>query len=81
MHYHAINSCVYDDSYNILVYLQFTLCYILKGNKPDFHQAMSADQSKVLYESFLDQMKADYSPDKIKGIEPSNCHVYNYTIH
>lgn len=53
--------------YWFLSFTQFTLCYILKGNKPDFHQAMGAEQSKMMYDSFLDQMKAAYNADCIKG--------------
>lgn len=47
--------------------LQFTLQCVLKGNKPDFHCAMTADESRALYGSLLENMKKTYEPDKIKG--------------
>lgn len=47
---------------------QFTLYHILKGNKPDFHQAMGGDESKAFYEEFLKQVKASYKADMVKGI-------------
>lgn len=39
----------------------------LKGNKPDYHESMAADESKVFYEEFLSQLRKAYSPEKIKG--------------
>ena len=58
-----------DITYSIPYYtvLQFTLCYVLKGNKPDFHNAMMGDLSKPMYEQFLTQLGDQYKPDAIKG--------------
>ncbi|KAI0062369.1 D-tyrosyl-tRNA deacylase, partial [Artomyces pyxidatus] len=51
----------------VLCVSQFTLmANTSKGNKPDFHRAMSADQSRPLYASFLEKMSQSYHPDKIK---------------
>ena len=47
--------------------LQFTLCYVLKGNKPDFHNAMMGDVSKPMYEQFLTQLGEQYKPEAVKG--------------
>ena len=38
---------------------QFTLQSTLKGTKPDFHYAMSSDQSKEFYEKFLANLKKE----------------------
>ncbi|XP_066282649.1 D-aminoacyl-tRNA deacylase-like [Branchiostoma lanceolatum] len=57
---------VKDKNYEILCVSQFTLYCVLKGNKPDFHQSMAAEQSQAFYEEFLQQMRKAYQPDKIK---------------
>ncbi|KAI0256583.1 D-tyrosyl-tRNA deacylase [Lactifluus subvellereus] len=58
---------VKDVQGEILCVSQFTLmANTSKGNKPDFHRAMSADQSRPLYASFLQYMGTQYSPEKIK---------------
>ena len=51
----------------IVIFFQFTLYSVLKGNKPDFHAAMSPDTSRDFYEEFLKQMRAAYNPEYIKG--------------
>ena len=48
--------------------LQFTLMSVLKGNKPDFHNAMEAEKSKEFYDEFLAEMRNKYRPEAIKGI-------------
>ncbi|XP_063677557.1 D-aminoacyl-tRNA deacylase-like [Bolinopsis microptera] len=42
----------------ILVVSQFTLQCVLKGNKPDFHGAMRAEQSEQMYNKFLEVLKS-----------------------
>lgn len=59
---------VKDQQYEILCVSQFTLYNRLKGNKPDFHLAMQGAEAANLYNSLLDQLKQQHSPDKIKGI-------------
>ena len=52
---------------------QFTLfANVHKGNKPDFHKSMKADQSREMYAAFVERLKQEYSPDKIKGTPPSS---------
>lgn len=58
---------VKDHGYEILCISQFTLAMVLKGNKPDFHDAMAPEYSEQYYNDFLEQMKSMYHPDKIKG--------------
>ncbi|CAG9793448.1 unnamed protein product [Diatraea saccharalis] len=57
---------VVEKGYELLCVSQFTLYNTWKGNKPDFHNAMSADKSKEFYEKFLQMLKDTYEPDKIK---------------
>jgi len=58
---------VKDIQGEILCVSQFTLmANTSKGKKPDFHRAMSADESRAMYASFLQLMGAQYSPEKIK---------------
>ncbi len=47
--------------------LQFTLCHVLKGNKPDFHNAMNSDYSNPMYQDFLKLLGSLYKPEAIKG--------------
>ena len=49
------------------LHCQFTLCQVLKGNKPDFHQAMRAEESEPMYTDFLGLLGKMYQPEKIKG--------------
>lgn len=48
---------------------QFTLYGILKGNKPDFHVAMSPDRAKPFYASVVERFGKAYRNDAVKGIE------------
>lgn len=57
---------VMDKQYEVLCISQFTLQCILKGNKPDYHMAMPAEQSEVFYNEFLEHMKKSYNPELIK---------------
>ena len=40
---------------------------MLKGNKPDFHLAMSTNEAQQFYNEFLDAIRKQYKDDKIKG--------------
>lgn len=53
----------------ILCVSQFTLCHVLKGNKPDFHNAMTAELSQQVYTDFLELLGSKYKPEAIKGGE------------
>lgn len=58
---------VKDLQLEILCISQFTLYSKLsKGNKPDFHLAMSGEGAKDLYYKFLEKLGADYDKAKIK---------------
>ena len=56
---------VLDNNYEVLVVSNFTLYGILKGNKPDFHSSMSADEAKVIYEKFIEKMGKCYTSEKV----------------
>ncbi|KAG2219448.1 hypothetical protein INT45_002333 [Circinella minor] len=58
---------VKDLGLEVLCVSQFTLQgKTVKGNKPDFHQAMKTDQAKAMYENFLLKLGQAYDPVKIK---------------
>ncbi|KIL00083.1 hypothetical protein PAXRUDRAFT_360553 [Paxillus rubicundulus Ve08.2h10] len=58
---------VKDIAGEVLCVSQFTLmANTTRGNKPDFHRAMSAESSRQLYAVFLDKMKQLYVADRIK---------------
>ncbi|XP_067901854.1 D-aminoacyl-tRNA deacylase 1 [Heterodontus francisci] len=57
---------VMDKQYEILVVSQFTLQCILKGNKPDFHLAMGAEQSETFYNGLLQNIRKAYKPELVK---------------
>ncbi|KAJ7481109.1 D-Tyr tRNAtyr deacylase-like domain-containing protein [Mycena galericulata] len=52
---------------DILCVSQFTLmAQTTKGSKPDFHNAMPTEQSRVLYETFLETLRRSYKREKIQ---------------
>ena len=49
---------------------------MLKGNKPDFHNAMGAETSGPMYHDFLKLMGSMYKPEAIKGgVEHTHTHT------
>ncbi|KAI6045634.1 D-Tyr tRNAtyr deacylase-like domain-containing protein [Pisolithus marmoratus] len=55
-----------DISGEVLCVSQFTLmANTSKGNKPDFHRAMSSESSRQLYSAFLSKMRQLYVTDRI----------------
>ena len=60
------NTNVMENEGDIMVVSQFTLYGILKGNKPDFHGALSPEEAVVLYNDFVEKLKKNYAPDRIK---------------
>lgn len=58
---------VMDKKFEILCISQFTLYYVLKGNKLDFHRAMPAQESEPFYMNFLAELRKRYSPELVKG--------------
>ncbi|XP_027189234.1 uncharacterized protein [Cicer arietinum] len=53
-------------NYQVLLVSQFTLYGFLKGNKPDFHVAMSPQSAKPFYASLVDRFRSAYNSDAIK---------------
>ena len=49
-----------------MTFFQFTLQCILKGNKPDFHSAMGAETSQVVFSNFIQELGKSYDPAKIQ---------------
>jgi len=57
---------VKDIDGDILCVSQFTLlANTTKGNKPDFHRAMTTELSRQLYSSFLEKLRQSYNPERI----------------
>lgn len=48
---------------------QFTLYGIMKGNKPDFHVAMSPDRARPFYNSVVERFGKAYRTDAVKGTD------------
>lgn len=61
------NLSVVNKGYEILLVSQFTLFAILKGNKPDFHLAMSGEDAHVFFDKFVEDAKKAYKPEKIQS--------------
>ncbi|XP_029031940.2 D-aminoacyl-tRNA deacylase 1-like isoform X4 [Osmia lignaria lignaria] len=57
---------IVDKQYEILCISQFTLYHTLKGNRLDFHKAMSAQESEPFYNKFLAELGKSYKPELIK---------------
>lgn len=45
---------------DVLLVSQFTLCHVLKGNKPDFHLAMKTDAARAMFDAMVAQVKREY---------------------
>lgn len=63
----AWSQSVMEKELEVLCVSQFTLQCVLKGNKPDFHLAMSADFAQDFYNNIVEQMRSTYKPELIKG--------------
>ena len=58
---------VMDIKGQVLAVSQFTLYgHLKKGNKPDFHNAMQADQARDLFNIYVEMLKKKYLPEKIQ---------------
>lgn len=57
---------VVDIGGDILAVSQFTLYSILKGNKPEFHSAMQAEQARELFDYFVDTLRKKYQPERVQ---------------
>jgi len=61
------NKSVKDLDLEVLCVSQFTLHHILKGNKVDFHLAMSGENARNMYEELLNELRTQYgSTEKVK---------------
>lgn len=54
---------VVDIQGGVLLVSQFTLCHVLKGNKPDFHKAMKNDLARVLFDELVSQVRKGFPGD------------------
>jgi D-tyrosyl-tRNA(Tyr) deacylase len=50
----------------LLCVSQFTLYGRLKGNKTDFSKAMGPVAAREFYSSFIDRLRQQYNPEKVK---------------
>ncbi|GLH16746.1 D-aminoacyl-tRNA deacylase [Gryllus bimaculatus] len=57
---------VKEKGLEILCVSQFTLYHCLKGNKLDFRNAMTAENSEEFYQTFLMTLKRQYKPELVK---------------
>ncbi|XP_013186100.2 D-aminoacyl-tRNA deacylase 1 [Amyelois transitella] len=60
---------VVEKQFEVLCVSQFTLYNTWKGTKPDFHHAMPGEKSKEFYMKFLEMLRDQYQPEKIKDGE------------
>ncbi|XP_057833754.2 uncharacterized protein LOC131044447 isoform X2 [Cryptomeria japonica] len=57
---------VMQRNYEVLLVSQFTLYGILKGNKPDFHVAMTPQRAKPFYTSLVEKFSKTYNMNAVK---------------
>lgn len=71
---------VVEQGYEVLCLSQITLYHSFKGNRLDFHTAMAPAQSLEFYQRFLEKMRNQYLPEKIKGFDQllSDLDDYNF---
>lgn len=62
----AWDQSVMERNYEVLLVSQFTLYGIMKGNKPDFHVAMTPQLAKPFYDSLVERFRKAYMGDQIK---------------
>eukprot|EP00668_Euglena_longa_P033565 GGOE01043152.1.p2 GENE.GGOE01043152.1~~GGOE01043152.1.p2 ORF type:complete len:173 (-),score=44.02 GGOE01043152.1:353-871(-) len=58
---------VRDTEGEVLLVSQFTLMHVLKGNKPDFHNAMGPDAAGDLFSRLVELAAAQYQPARVKS--------------
>ena len=49
----------------ILAVSQFTLYSVLKGTKPDFHNAMGGENAQKMFDLFVSEVKKNYHEEKV----------------
>jgi D-tyrosyl-tRNA(Tyr) deacylase len=60
------DSSLRDKGYELLIVSQFTLYSVLKGNKPDFHNAMNPSEAQAIYNQFVQTARDLYDPIKVQ---------------
>ena len=50
----------------LLLVSQFTLYHVLKGNKPDFHEAMGGDKARELFDKIVKRIREKYDEKKVQ---------------
>lgn len=55
-----------DKGFEVLIVSQFTLFAVLKGNKPDFHNAMNPNQALEFYQQFVQTARERYDTSKVQ---------------
>ena len=63
----AVLCLLIDASRFAVAVSQFTLQAVLKGHKPDFHNALAPDAARSMYEQVLAHARSSYHPSKIQG--------------
>jgi D-tyrosyl-tRNA(Tyr) deacylase len=56
---------VVDIEGSLLLVSQFTLCHVLKGNKPDFHNAMNGAESRPMFDKLVMTIQKAYRTDRV----------------
>eukprot|EP01064_Diplonema_japonicum_P032954 TRINITY_DN6353_c0_g1_i1.p1 TRINITY_DN6353_c0_g1~~TRINITY_DN6353_c0_g1_i1.p1 ORF type:complete len:197 (+),score=41.37 TRINITY_DN6353_c0_g1_i1:64-654(+) len=57
---------VTDIEGEIMLVSQFTLCHVLKGAKPDFHNAMPGSGSEPFFDELVKSLRAAYKSDRVQ---------------
>lgn len=50
----------------MLAVSQFTLYSVMKGNRPDFHAALQAEEARELFDLYVEMLRKNYDPTKVK---------------
>lgn len=56
-----------DINGGILLISQFTLCHVMKGTKPDFHNAMKPEEANAMFLALRDRLRAEYCEEKVQS--------------
>ncbi|KAK9868000.1 hypothetical protein WJX84_009873 [Apatococcus fuscideae] len=60
---------VMQKEFGVLLVSQFTLCGVMKGNKPDYHLAMPPTDARTFYADFVEMVKQKYAADRVHNGE------------
>lgn len=62
----AWDHSVMQRNYEVLLVSQFTLYGVMKGNKPDFHVAMTPQLAKPFYDLLVERFRKAYLRDRVQ---------------